>query len=127
MKQIIIVCMLALGMAGIGVSEVRAQEVDQDITLETRSDAEIREQIQWIINHLQIVIAQLEQEADIKSKFFVVKIDKDTVVNTYTKHISREAAQEECEMYAYHPINMWRLITCTYEDEVMYRDVFIAG
>lgn len=38
-----------------------------------------------------------------------------------------KAAQTECEAIAYNTDYMWQDIVCTYEGEVIYDDVFIAG
>ena len=49
-------------------------------------------------------------------------------VSTSTFKVSTAvAAQAVCESYAYDTQYMWKQITCTVDEKIIYDDVFIAG
>jgi hypothetical protein len=97
-----------------------------DITAESRSDAELIE----VVAKLEAQLAALrtvlaERITTTSAAGFSIQINETFI--PVAVPATRQAAQASCEKVAYAPAHMWQLVTCTYNGEVLYRDVFIAG
>lgn len=121
-KSILVACFVAvLAMSPM----VHANEVD--ITPVTRDESTIAAQWAMIQNQLERVNRMLSASVVTTEEMFTVTIDEMQVINKPTTGMTPASAQAQCENIAYNTDHMWKLVTCTFGTETLYRDVFIAG
>lgn len=109
-----------------GVQAAVAQAAD-DITPVTRDSGAIMTQFYALQAQLEKIQALMGASAVTATTRFTITIDEQQVVNKETTYMTPSSAQAQCEAVAYNTDNMWKLVTCTFGTEVLYRDVFIAG
>lgn len=116
---------LAVAML-LGIQAPVVQAAD-DITPVTRDSGAIMTQFYALQAQLEKIQGLMGASAVTAAARFTITIDEQRVVNKETTYMTSSSAQAQCEAVAYNTDNMWKLVTCTFDTEVLYRDVFIAG
>ena len=115
-----------LVLAACVVSPVQIQAAE-DIAQTTRESSVIAAQIVAIQAQLEKVSRLLGASVVTSQPDFIITIDEQTVVAKPITGMTTESARSQCERVAYNTDHMWKLVTCTFGSQVLYRDVFIAG
>jgi hypothetical protein len=100
---------------------------EPDIAMKTRDQSALLTQYDTLVLQLEKLRALLAASVVTTQTTFTISVDKTAVVSKPMTDVTKKAAQAQCEAVAYDTENMWKLVTCTFGSEVLYRDVFIAG